>query len=211
MFDEYSKDLDASNFLTKRINYITRLKNLLKEIFENYKQLLKDKIKLSKDENRIRDILVDNYFSKNINNYKFKKEENNNLGRVDIFIEETLSNDKPEFIIECKILDNKNITGTEGKNAKYIKNGIQRFLTEYYFSYNNFYVNAMIGFIIEKINIDNNINEINNLSTKLFNNSYKIIESINLIDENIYQSKYQTINNKEFIIYHQMMDFSENI
>lgn len=211
MFDEYSKDLDASNFLTKRINYITRLKNLLKEIFENYKQLLKDKIKLSKDENRIRDILVDNYFSKNINNYKFKKEENNNLGRVDIFIEETLSNDKPEFIIECKILDNKNITGTEGKNAKYIKNGIQRFLTEYYFSYNNFYVNAMIGFIIEKINIDNNIKEINNLSTKLFNNSYKIIESINLIDENIYQSKYLTINNKEFIIYHQMMDFSENI
>lgn len=211
MFDEFSKDLDASNFLTKRINYITRLKNLLKEIFENYKQLLKDKIKLSKDENRIRDILVDNYFSKNINNYKFKKEENNNLGRVDIFIEETLSNDKPEFIIECKILDNKNITGTEGKNAKYIKNGIQRFLTEYYFSYNNFYVNAMIGFIIEKINIDNNIKEINNLSAKLFNNSYKIIESINLIDENIYQSKYLTINNKEFIIYHQMMDFSENI
>lgn len=211
MFDEYNKDLDASNFLTKRINYITRLKSLLKEIFENYKQLLKDKIKLSKDENKIRDILVDNYFSKNINNYKFKKEENNNLGRVDIFIEETLSNDKPEFIIECKLLDNKNITGTEGKNAKYIKNGIQRFLTEYYFSYNNFYVNAMIGFIIEKINIDNNINEINNLSTKLFNNSYKIIESINLIDENIYQSKYLTINNKEFIIYHQMMDFSGNV
>ena len=52
MFDEYSNVLDASNFLTKRINYITRLKNLLKEIFENYKQLLKDKIKLSKDENK---------------------------------------------------------------------------------------------------------------------------------------------------------------
>ena len=71
MFDEYSNVLDASNFLTKRINYITRLKNLLKEIFENYKQLLKDKIKLSKDENRISDILVDNYFSKNINNLQF--------------------------------------------------------------------------------------------------------------------------------------------
>ena len=211
MFDEYSNVLDASNFLTKRINYITRLKNLLKEIFENYKQLLKDKIKLSKDENKIRDILVDNYFSKNINNYKFKKEENNNLGRVDIFIEETLSNDKPEFIIECKLLDNKNITGTEGKNAKYITNGIQRFLTEYYFSYNDFYVNTMIGFIIEKINIDRNINEINNLSEKLFNNSYEIIEPIKLIDKNIYQSKYITINSKEFIIYHQMMDFSENV
>ena len=64
---------------------------------------------------------------------------------------------------------------------------------------------------MQKINIDNNINEINNLSTKLFNNSYKIIESINLIDENIYQSKYLTINNKEFIIYHQMMDFSGNV
>ncbi|MCG3694132.1 hypothetical protein [Aliarcobacter butzleri] len=211
MFDEYCKTLDASNFLTKRINYITRLKSLLKEIFENYKQLLKDKIKLSKDENKIRDILVDNYFSKNINNYKFKKEKNNNLGRVDIFIEETLLDDKPEFVIECKLLDNKNITGTEGKNAKYIKNGIQRFLTEYYFSYNNFYVNAMIGFIIDKINIDDNINEINNLSKKLFNNSYKIIEPIKLIDKNIYQSKYLTINSKEFIIYHQMMDLSENV
>ncbi|PCH99540.1 MAG: hypothetical protein COB76_05465 [Alphaproteobacteria bacterium] len=55
-------------------------------------------------------------------------------------------------------------------NAKYIKNGIQRFLTEHYCSYNNFYVNAMIGFITEKINIVENINSINVLSEKLFNN-----------------------------------------
>ncbi|RLA78995.1 MAG: hypothetical protein DRG78_13840 [Epsilonproteobacteria bacterium] len=211
MFNEYTASLDADSFLTKRLNYITRFKELLKEIYKNYKQLFKDKIKVPKDENGIRDILVDKYLSKNIDGYKFEKEKYNNLGRVDIFIETTFTDEKPEFIIECKILDNDNLEGTTGKNSEYIKNGIQRFLTEYYFSYNDFYVNAMIGFVTEKIDIVKNINSINNLSKKLLNNLVDITQQITLVDTNIYQSQYLTCNKKEFIVYHQMMNFSDNL
>lgn len=211
MFDEYIINLDANSFLSKRLNYITSFKELLKEIYRNYKLIIKDKIKLPKDENKIRNILVDDYLSKNVKNYQFEKEEKNNLGRVDIFIQETLSDEQPEFIIECKILDNENLEGTTGKNSEYIKNGIQRFLTEHYFSYNNFYVNAMIGFIAEKIDVAKNINSINNLSKKLLNNLVDVTKQITLVDTDIYQSQYSTCNKKEFIIYHQMMDFSDNI
>ncbi|PHS56945.1 MAG: hypothetical protein COB17_07850 [Sulfurimonas sp.] len=211
MFDEYKIPIDATRFSTNRMNYISRFIELLKDIYKNYELLIKDKIKVPRKENNIRDVLVDDYFTKNIKDYKFVKEEKNNLGQVDIFIQETLTNEKPEFIIECKILDNKNINGVEGLNAKYIKNGIQRFLTEHYCSYNNFYVNAMIGFITEKINIVENINSINVLSEKLFNNLVDITQQITLVDTNISQSQYLTCNKKEFIIYHQMMDFSDNL
>lgn len=211
MFNDFESSIKANEFLTSKMNYITRFKELLKEIYQNYELLIKDKIKVPRKENNIRDVLVDDYFTKNIKDYKFVKEEKNNLGQVDIFIQETLTNEKPEFIIECKILDNKNINGVEGLNAKYIKNGIQRFLTEHYCSYNNFYVNAMIGFITEKINIVENINSINVLSEKLFNNLVDITQQITLVDTNISQSQYLTCNKKEFIIYHQMMDFSDNL
>lgn len=211
MFDEYTTTLNATDFLSKRINYITRFKELLKEIYKNYKQLVKDKIKIPNSENKIRDILVDDYFSKNINGYSFQKEKDNNLGRVDIFVQKTLTDDAPEFIIECKLLDNKKLNGVTGKNAEYIKNGIQRFLTEHYFSYNNFYINAMVGFIVEKIDIEKNIDNINILSEKLFNNMVKITQQIKLVDANIYQSEYLTCNNKEFIVYHQMMDLSDSM
>lgn len=211
MFNEYSSNLDASGFLTKRMNYITRFKILLKEIYDNYRQLIKDKVKISKNENKIRDVLVDDYLSKNIDGYEFKKEEDNNLGRVDIFIQETLTNDKPEFIIECKLIDNKNLSGTTGKNSEYVRNGIQRFLTEHYFSYNDLYVNSMIGFIIEKVDIKENIIHINSLSNKVLNNLVDITKQIELVETNLYQSTYLTKNNKEFIVFHQMMDFSNNI
>jgi hypothetical protein len=69
----------------------------------------------------------------------------------------------------------------------------------------------MIGFVVEKIDIVENINSINTLSKKLFNNLVEITEELKLIDTDMYQSKYLTCNNKEFIIYHQMMDFSGNL
>jgi len=211
MFSEYTTVLNANKFSSNRLNYITRFKELLKEIYRNFEFLIRDKIKVPKNENKIRDILVDDYFTKNIKNYEFEKETKNNLGQVDIFIQETLTNEKPEFVIECKILKNENLNGVEGLNAKYIKNGIQRFLTEHYFLENGFKINAMIGFVVEKIDIVENINNINNLSKKLFYNMVEITKQIELIDTNIYQSQYSTINNKEFIIYHQMMDFSDNL
>jgi len=211
MFDEYENILDADNFLTKQMYYITRFKELLKEIYQNYELLIRDNIKVPKIENKIRDILVDNYLKKNISNCTFKKEEANNLGRVDIFVQETLTDDKPQFIVECKILDDENIDGTEGLNAKYIKNGIQRFLTEHYCLETDFRINAMIGFIVNKLNILNNIGSINRLTDKLLNNLVIVKQEIFLESDNLYKSIYSTYNNKEFIIYHQMMDFSLNL
>ena len=91
MFDEYEDNLNTDSFLTSKTNYMTRFKNLLKQIYENYKLLIIDKIRVPRNENKIRDILVDDYLSKNILNYNFRKEEQNNLGRVDIFIQESLT------------------------------------------------------------------------------------------------------------------------
>ena len=213
MFDDYENNLNADSFLTPKMNYMTRFKNLLQQIYENYKILIRDKIKVPKDENKIRDILVDDYLSKNISNYNFKKEKKNNLGRVDIFVQDTFTYDKPEFIIECKILDNTNLNGGEGLNAKYIKNGIYRFVSEHYFLDNDFKINAMIGFVVEKLDIFQNIESINILTNKIFNNTVEIKQKILLEEKNIYQSIYRTYvyGEKEFIVYHQMMDFSDNI
>jgi len=209
----FNNDLafQAKKYKNSKIEYSNELRELLKGVCQCYKLLIKDKIRVSRSENMIRDILVDDYLSKNIKNYKFKKEETSNLGRVDIFIQKTFTDEKPDFIIECKILDNKNTDGIEGLNAKYIKNGIQRFLSEHYYSYNDFYINAMIGFVVDKMDIVQNIASINNLSKKILNNLVEITQDIELIESKVYQSQYKSYNNKEFIIYHQMMDFSNNI
>jgi len=211
MNNEFENELNADIFSTNRMNYITQFITLLKDIYKNYEQLIKDKIKVPNKENKIRDVLVDDYLNKNINDYTFKKEKKNKLGRVDIFIQETFTEDKPMFIIECKILNNKNIDGIEGLNAKYIKNGIQRFLTEHYFLENNFKTNAMIGFVVSNLNITDNIISINKLTAKLFNNLVVVKQKILLESDNLYKSLYATCNNKEFTIYHQMMDFSLNL
>ncbi len=120
--------LQAKEFTIAKLEYAYEFKVLLKEIYKNYEFLIEDNIIVPKNENKIRDILVDDYLSKNIKDYIFKKEEKNNLGRVDIFIQESIDNEPAEFIIECKLLDNKNCSGKDGLNGKYITNGIQRFL-----------------------------------------------------------------------------------
>jgi len=211
MFSDFDDNLDATLYTYRKLHYQIRFKVLLLKIYSSYEQMVLDNQFVPKNENKIRDILMDNYLTKRVEAYRFKKEEGNNLGRVDIYIVETMNDDKPEFIIECKLLDNKKLQGITGKNSAYIKDGIQRFLTEHYFSYNNLYTNAMIGFIIEKIDIVSNIENLNILSDKCFNNSFDIHQKIELLDNNIYQSIYRTINNKEFIVYHLMMDFSKKI
>jgi hypothetical protein len=203
--------LQAKQFNFRKDEYNDKFLKLLNKIYQNYEQIINDNIQVPKNENRIRDILVDDYLSKNVKDYIFMKEEQNNLGRVDILIRDNIGIEKPDFIIECKLLDNRNVEGTEGLNAKYIKNGIYRFLTEHYYSYNNFYVNAMIGFVVENIDIIENIKNINYLSKKLLNNLVDITKQIEPINKNTYRSEYLTKNNKRFVIYHQMMDFSDNI
>jgi hypothetical protein len=211
MFDEFENNLEAKSFLTASDNYHIQFKELLQSIYECSNKMILDKVKLIKNENKIRDILVD-YLVENIKDYEFKKEEPNNLGRVDIYIVDTFTDTTPHFIIECKLLDNKTMNGKDGLNGKYIQNGIERFLIEHYFLENNFKTNSMVAFIVSDIDIIENIKAINKLTKKFFNNIIEITQEIILEDKNIYKSSYQTGKpEKDFHIYHLMMDFSRNI
>ena len=204
--------LVADKYSMARIHYNIRFKKLLKNIYNCYETMIIDGVKLSKNENKIRDILVDDYLKIKITDYKFKSEEKNNFGRVDIYVIDNFYNDKPHFIIECKLLNNKNQDGGEGLNAKYIENGIKRFLTEHYFIENNFKTNSMIAFIVSDMNIKENINSINELTLKKFKNLVDVTQKIILDKKNIYKSSYQTGKPvKDFHIYHLMMDFSRNL
>ncbi|WP_321469503.1 hypothetical protein [Halarcobacter sp.] len=203
--------IDATNFKTASYEYQLSFKDLLLKIHDSYLNMKNKEFNLPKNENKIRNKLVDDYLSKEIPNYHFKKEEPNNLGRVDIYIIDKFDGSKPHFIIECKRLDNNNVNGTEGLNAKYINDGILRLIREHYIIKNGYYTNAMIGFIIEDLDIQININSINNLSKELLKNLVTIKKEISIEDNNIYKSIYKTYNDKYFNIYHLMLDFSKNI
>ena len=69
----------------------------------------------------------------------------------------------------------------------------------------------MIGFVIDQVNIENNNKSINILVTKLLNNLINVVQPISLDEKYIYKSIYKTINEKEFIIYHLMLNFSKKI
>ncbi len=210
----YSDDLTkkAQQFSFKKQKYHYDFVVLLTKIYQSSQKLQNSPVVLPKNENIIRNILVDEYLSREITEYEFKKEENNNLGRVDIYIVNKLDNSKPNFIIECKLLDNKNINGIEGLNTKYIENGIKRFLIEHYYLDNNFYTNAMVGFIVSNLDIAKNISSINKLSNKLFKNIVEIKQEITLEKNDIYKSIYKTYagGEKEFTLYHLMLNFAKN-
>jgi hypothetical protein len=173
-----------------------------------------------KKENGIRDLLLNDYLKNasiksefSLSDYLFDKETSEILttGRVDIRIMPVnpFVSDEAYYIIECKRLDNKARRGTSGLNAKYIENGIQRFTSGFYSSY--YKTNAMIAFVVESMNIHDNVDDIN----YLLENTFKHILTISLIrKENFiknyefhYSSSHQT---KEGLIklYHLMFYFS---
>ena len=67
--------------------------------------------------------------------------------------------EKAYFIIECKRLD-----GNKTLNDKYKNEGINRFITKKYSSY--YGANGMIGFVVKKIDIDENIKKIGSFLNK---------------------------------------------
>ena len=187
--------------------------------------ILKNRIRILNNENKIRDIFVKNYLKKqnirsqlNLLDFRFDREtlEDNSNGRVDIRIlsKNDFQIDEAYYIIECKRLDNKNLNGISGLNAEYVKNGILRFTTGRYSTY--YRLSGMIGFIVKPLDISNNISNINTLLNKPeFSDANTItkLKSINFI-QNFNQS-YLSIhkpNNKPNIdIYHLMFDFSKSL
>lgn len=216
-------DLDASSLEGTNLFYEKQFEVILGKITSCYKLMKKGVQDLPNDENKIRDILVNDY----INNPQIKRDlkleyfvfpevpESKSPGRTDIRIHSPQSfyNQEEYFIIECKRLDNTNIIGTSGLNAKYIENGIYRFVTKYYSSY--YRVNGMIGFIVEKLDVTTNIQNINTLLVNEFkeSNTSSTMLQDNFIDDfpHHFHSIHNDTDNNPLKIYHLMFDFHDNI
>ena len=88
-----------------------------------------------------------------------------------------------------------------------------RFVTEYYSSY--YGINGMIGFVIEQMNIADNIKSINGLLTNNFKtaNTKKKLTPAAFIKKfkHSYYSIHKNIENKKIKLYHLMFDFSANL
>lgn len=216
--------LDASNFSGSIPFYDNEFEKILSKITICYQLMKTDKVVLDNDENKIRDILLLNYLKNDeirekvdLLEWHFEREvqEDHSIGRTDIKVisPNTFKKQEAYYILECKRLDNTNTTGTSGLNAKYIENGIDRFITKYYSSY--YRVNGMIGFVVEDLKIDENVKKINTLLTTSFSSittKQKITKDSFIDDfEYHYNSVHTDKDNDELKIYHLMFDLSGNI
>jgi hypothetical protein len=214
--------LDASNFKGSVPFYNANFEYIMHKISVCYSMIVDSKIPLPKDENLIRDVLVNNYLNNNLIkekldlNYFFNPEvPEKNIKRPDIKIQSPNDVYKTEayYSIECKVLNNKYVTGTSGLNAKYIKNGIRRFTDKEYASH--FRVNGMIGFIVDQMDIQQNTENINSLLKSEFNqiNTTKSLMNEKYFDdfEYHYSSTHKDIDNNGLRIYHLMLDVSDNV
>jgi len=204
MFDSFENDLNAELFnISDGINSEIVFNKLLNFIFQCYNLMMIDKVKVPNNENLIRDIILYEYLNNNeirhsydVIDYLFDPEVPENCGRCDIKVQtlNTFIDTKAYYLFECKRLD-----GDNKLNNYYVKDGIERFTTNYKSKickdyYSSYYgLNGMIGFIVKNINIDNNMKKINSTSLT------------------IEKDKLYTTDHKKLTIYHLMMDFSKNI
>jgi len=217
-------ELSAAGFSFNRQIYFGEFEILLSKITSCYHLMVQNEVQLPNDENKIRNILLNKY----INNPEIKRKleiayfifpevpETESIGRTDIRINkpDTYYNQNEEYyIIECKRLDNKATKGVSGLNAKYIKDGICRFTSNYYTSHYN--VNALIGFVVEPMNIHQNTDDINFLLLNHFpkaNTTTKLSRVHFIPDfEYHYSSTHLCDNKKEIALYHLMFDFTKQI
>lgn len=214
-------ELSAAGYSFNQQVYFGEFEILLSKIAICYNLMVQDKVQLPNDENGIRDVLVNQY----INNPEIKRKleikyfiypevpEPKSKGRTDIHIcKPDIYYDQNEeyYIIECKRLDNKATRGISGLNAEYIKNGICRFVSNYYSSH--YGVNAMIGFMITQMDIHRNTDDINFLLSSQFPGANTLT---NLSKETFipnfeyhYRSTHQKSDSSELCLYHLMFDFS---
>jgi hypothetical protein len=226
-----SELLNASGYPFASTDYRKEFEKILSKIIVCYNLMIVDNISLTNDENYIRDILLINYLNDNptrkkieLTDFLFDREvpEGKSLGRTDIKIQtlNTFQDTSAYYIIECKKLKNQNLTGIAGLNAEYVKNGICRFVTNYYSSY--FGINGMIGFVVDNLDIDNNIACLNSLlHNDLTNGKGENVNAMPIqglkpieISEDFkysYTSIHQTVSQNEITLYHLMFNFSKQI
>lgn len=220
-----TNQLDPSAFPGAADFYIAEFEIILVGITSCYKMMIEDNISVpSNDENGIRDILLLNYLKNReikrkvkLTNYRFDREimEDTTKGRVDIRIisKNDFEIDEAYYTLECKRLNNNKTSGTSGLNGEYIKQGIMRFIAEYYSSY--YGVNGMIGFVVEQMDIPANIININKMLRKNFSdaNTETLLTLHDFIKDFKYQycSIHKDIKDRKIKLYHLMFDFSANI
>jgi hypothetical protein len=215
--------MNASNFIYNSVFYNHEFENILVAIINCYKLIITCKIILYNDENEIRNKIVgDEYLNNNqvrkeleVTDYLFAPETPERTGRVDIKIisrQSSFVDTKAYYIIECKRLDNINTTGTTGLNAKYIDDGIARFVSGKYSTYGR--TAGMIGFVVEEMDIHQNILNIGTLLKKHFNhiNTEETFTHKTIVSDFkfSYYSRHK-IESISKIIYHLMFDFSNNM
>lgn len=217
-------ELDATGYNYNIDNYTSEFEKLLIGISLCYSMMIANKVEVPNNENEIRNILLKRYLKNDdirkeaeLNDYLFDREvpEDYSLGRTDIKIQtkNTFIKTEAYYIIECKRIDNKNLVGTTGLNAEYIKKGICRFVSRYYSSYHR--INAMLGFVVEKLDIHSNIDNINFLLNEHFKNANttRFITKEYFIPnfEYHYSSSHKDSDSNNLILYHLMLDFSDSI
>ncbi|MCF7919122.1 MAG: hypothetical protein K9N06_04335 [Candidatus Cloacimonetes bacterium] len=220
MFDS----LDSTKYEYGESIYYDEFKVIIQKIVICYYLMLRDEIVCANNENQIRDVLLIEYLKDNLirnrvklNDFIFDREvpEDRSPGRTDIKIQtkQSFIDTDAYYIIECKRLDSVKPEGVSGLNAKYISEGLMRFITEKYSS--KYGLNGMIGFIVESMDINQNIKILNKLIEEKFPGTRTIqgMQSEDFIEdfEYVYSSRHNTDSNKQILIYHLMLDFSGNI
>lgn len=217
------KDLQLNNLIIESI-----FQDLSNNIIRIYKDMLvdmkNDSIKLRNNEDEIRNYIVLNYLRNdyyrkkyNLCNYLFetgseeinKNANNKKYGLLDIKIivkELTFAHPNKYFIIECKRLD-----GSSRLNKEYITNGVRRFVSknDYYYS-TSLNRNYMMAFIVKDVDKVDLINEINRLQNQTKDLDIKQdIYSVNK-EKTLHRGVY--IKDKvEVILDHIFLDFSKVI
>lgn len=223
--------LNATPFSGSAIRIDSQFRSLLVCCIKIYNDIIANNKRTKNDEETIRDLFFDEYLNddnyrnqnKELEDFHFEKEPKENIGYIDIKAKKLnpYVSTKAYFVIECKRLDSNNLTGKTGLNAEYVKNGICRFVTNYYSSY--FGCNAMFGFVVGFVNIQTDIvDNINSMLNKDFTNAQggkvnstatQIMQYDDFANSYPYSyiSKHTDISGKEIELYHLMFDLSKNI
>lgn len=202
-------------------DYRYEFENILSKIIACYNLMLASNVRLTNNENSIRDYMLYNYLKKQwfkeqyeLTNYLFDPELPENTGRIDIRIipVNPLINDDAFYVIECKRINAQNPTGKTGLNAEYIAEGICRFISKKYSSY--FGINGMIGFVVQSLDISQNVISINQLLKNTFMQTSTIQELEYREIVSGFDFSYcstHSVDKNNIVLYHLMFDFSKNI
>ena len=205
----------------RKSNSETEVDQIAKYLLEISELIIKDyqqnKLKLPKNsENKIRNVLIEEYLIKKKSDYgisywfdsevpeNWNKKEEKYDGRVDIRVLLPGFPEYPKYyFIECKRID-----GEKYLNNQYVEKGINRFIIQKYSS--RYGENIMWGFVIQKIDITQNVNLIQDIQNK-HSNEY-LHGKFCFVDKKNTSQRYKRVYNiqsKKLKLWHIFSDFSD--